>query len=139
MADLRLIARIEELRRLAEGRKISRDHNAAKSAMREARDLWKPMLGVPKPDFTRPQRPQTPLEVSGRAMATPNLAIWTKSHWCSQEIFDFTCPICVETLSGTCYKHDTCQNIFCCTCLESWLARSLTCPLCRADVPPMWI
>lgn len=138
MADSHLIVRIEDLVRLAERNKSSRCHDAAKSAMREAQSLWEPRLGIPMPGFIRPQRPQL-LEALGGAMDTRNYANEAMVHLSSQDEDVFTCPICTETRSGACYKHNACQNVFCCTCLDSWMIRSRTCPLCRADVQPIRI
>lgn len=50
------------------------------------------------------------------------------------------CPVCLETFdrdrdSNTRYRRvNACQHVFCAECLETWLSRKRTCPLCRSHV-----
>lgn len=50
-----------------------------------------------------------------------------------------TCPICLETCghNGTCdyiRKINVCEHRFCGACIETWLGRHKTCPVCKVDV-----
>jgi len=46
---------------------------------------------------------------------------------------DSTCTICYEKLTDP-IMEPTCQNVFCGTCLLSWLNTRSTCPLCRTII-----
>lgn len=46
-----------------------------------------------------------------------------------------TCPICFEKLCECLYSRKTvCAHSFCGPCLETWLEKHKTCPVCKADV-----
>jgi hypothetical protein len=44
------------------------------------------------------------------------------------------CPICHDTLSRPAKTH--CGHIFCDDCLEIWLDRERSCPMCRSSIVP---
>jgi len=43
------------------------------------------------------------------------------------------CPICHDTLSSP-VKIASCSHVFCSECIDEWLERESTCPLCRGPV-----
>jgi hypothetical protein len=51
------------------------------------------------------------------------------------------CPICLETCghNGSCEyirKIRVCEHRFCGACIETWLERHKTCPVCKVEVQP---
>ena len=45
------------------------------------------------------------------------------------------CTVCLESCAGPCEVADiSCGHIFHYECLQAWLAKQSTCPLCRADL-----
>ena len=49
-----------------------------------------------------------------------------------------TCPICLELrdhhATNPLRKIKLCEHVFCAICLETWLTRKRTCPLCRIHI-----
>lgn len=50
-----------------------------------------------------------------------------------QNILNEQCPICLETLSKPILETN-CHNIFCGSCIFTWIEKNNTCPLCRHTV-----
>jgi SNF2 family DNA or RNA helicase len=50
-----------------------------------------------------------------------------------EDIFQGVCTICYDTLNDP-VMEPSCQNVFCGSCLLSWLSNRNSCPLCRVSV-----
>ena len=50
--------------------------------------------------------------------------------------YDSECAICLEesVIGEFCQVFSVCSHVFHSKCIDSWLARKLTCPLCRSSV-----
>jgi len=46
------------------------------------------------------------------------------------------CPICIEPMNSCIYgrKITRCKHLFCGPCIETWLEKHKTCPVCKVDV-----
>lgn len=45
------------------------------------------------------------------------------------------CSICYGKINKTNYYESECNHIFHSSCIDTWLERNNTCPLCRTDLP----
>ena len=57
----------------------------------------------------------------------------TPSSPAASDEFEFTCPICLDTLSLPVIL--SCSHRFCFSCLASWSTQSQKCPVCRLEHP----
>jgi hypothetical protein len=53
----------------------------------------------------------------------------------SQDCGGGDCPICQDNMTGKKVLCLPCKHRFCRDCMEEWLSRKDTCPMCRATVP----
>ncbi|XP_057953646.1 probable E3 ubiquitin-protein ligase RHC1A [Malania oleifera] len=66
--------------------------------------------------------------------ALPTIKI-TQTHLLSEK--DSQCPICIERfLLGTEAKQTPCNHIYHSSCIDDWLARRSSCPVCRQEFSP---
>jgi hypothetical protein len=74
---------------------------------------------------------------------TPKITEWTTRLRVAQKqleeieqrfksFLDSNCPICVDKVNKP-VMEPKCQNIFCGSCLMTWLSKKHTCPMCRGD------
>ena len=124
--DLR---QMEEMIDLAERNAIAGRVSEATASLETSRISWARL------EEPRPPRPRLSRESRGAiSRATAQDEDWTAAHLSIQHEHEFRCPICIEDLSMTPYMHDSCKNIFCCECLDTWMSLSRACPLCRQDM-----
>ena len=48
-------------------------------------------------------------------------------------IYLTSCPICLEDLSGRVVVKTKCNHKYCKTCIDDWLSKHTTCPICMKD------
>lgn len=124
------IEQMERMAAIAEENALSGWESGARAALERARIAWE-RLAEPRP--SRPRISQEARRQLGR-MLNSQQEVWTATNLSTLGEVTFSCPICIEDLSGICYKHNSCKKTFCHECLDSWMRLSRTCPLCRQDL-----
>jgi hypothetical protein len=64
--------------------------------------------------------------------ASPALNTWTQEDLQNNDHMD--CGVCFGTVEKLETTRTTCGHVFCTSCLQEWLKRSRTCPLCRNSI-----
>jgi hypothetical protein len=124
---------MERMSALAERNALTGWASGATAALEAARIAWERLAD---PRLPRPRIPRGARRALERTtvMGGRQGGNWTTAQLSRVEEDEFRCHICIEDLSGSCYKHDLCRNIFCCECLDTWMSMSRTCPLCRQNL-----
>ena len=118
---------LEQMNFLAEQNAIASWGSEAIAALEEALIAWA-RLACPRP-------PRPTISPNGwRKITGGQHKYWIPDHNLTLESGSFSCPVCYQELSEPHYKHDVCQQTFCCKCLNTWMESSTTCPICRSKI-----
>jgi hypothetical protein len=78
------------------------------------------------------QDPQAPRFVMEEIPVRPARNTWTSEEF-SHDIHE-DCCICLKSVKRSDTTRTTCGHVFCTVCLQEWISRSRTCPMCRQNV-----
>ncbi len=98
-----------------------------------SRQLPRPAPQVPNFILEAAQQdPQAPRFVMEEIPVRPARNTWTSEEF-SHDIHE-DCCICLKSVKRSDTTRTTCGHVFCTVCLQEWISRSRTCPMCRQNV-----